>query len=190
MPSEYFSAWQPNADNTLPQSAMDRCKGESTEPAPAMNAQRRAARMEARMEDGQKGELEIGPDYTMTLKNGERIDIKDGYAAWNNLNYVLQKQPALFAAVWAKAQGEKISPAMQRALRRALLTLKSGELRNGILNVVLSAYQKTPDGPVIVNPFKLETEADRQAFDDCERRGLRNTEQLFGGDDLPDDLRR
>src|SRR6185312_4639018 len=106
--------------------------------------------------------LEIGPIQLMSLRNGATIDVKDGRAAWATLNSLLHTHRALFNAVLAKVRGETVTHIMEQELRRALLTLPSGELMRDIHDVILSGYQETKDGPVIVNPFKLETDKERE----------------------------
>ena len=111
--------------------------------------------------------------------------MRTGFAVWSTLNSFLHTHPHLVAAVLAKAAGEVVSPTAQKQLRRAGLTAASGPLLPAVRDVLQSGYQVTSDGPVIVNPFRLETEADRCAFEDCQSRRDRNTLRLGGrADDM------
>lgn len=141
---------------------------------------------EANLEDDLHNKLKFGPHYVLTLKNGERIEVAAGRAAWQTLNDLLSTRPALVAAALAKARNEEVSSSMEHELRRALLTLPSGDLRKSVRDVILSGYQETKDGPVIVNPFNLDRDTDQQAFEEAQCRRDRNDLRL-GGFDRSDD---
>jgi hypothetical protein len=160
--------------------------GESPEAkAKRGESQRQASKMEAGLVSG-FDELETGKDQLVTLKNGTTIDVKTGRSAWGTLNDLLEQHPHLFKLLHSKIRGEEITPEAIRELRKALLVLPSGEVRESLRNVLLSGYQETKDGPVIVNPFKLDSESDRQAFTEAENLRRRNDARLGIVDSLDD----
>jgi hypothetical protein len=129
-----------------------------------------------------------GVKYEATLKNGKSVDMAFAYEAWETLNDLLSERPDLIVAAQSKLRGEKISPLMRRELRRQYLTGRDGELLPYIRDVLSSGYKETKDGPVIVNPFNLEKEADRQAFEELEKIDERNISRFLRSTGLlPDD---
>jgi hypothetical protein len=120
-----------------------------------------------------------GFNYQATLKNGATVDMAFGYEAWETLNDLLAKRPDLIAAAQAKLRGEEVSQSMRRQLRRVWLTGRDGELLPYIRDVLMSGYKETNDGPVIANPFKLDTEADRRAFEAMEKVAHHNRSRFL-----------
>jgi hypothetical protein len=149
-------------------------RGDTTRPA--------AAADEARLADD-ADQFEISPNYTVTLRNGATEDLTQAMATWDTLTQIKDNQPALFAAALALAQGQEPSPSMRRELRRGLLTLRNGVLRPAVKNVLLSSYEETPEGPVLVNPIKPTCDADRRAFEELEARSERNFRRFLDFDD-------
>jgi hypothetical protein len=132
---------------------------------------------------GGDASLETGPEYQIKLKNGAMADLMLAKATWQTLMSVSDTHPALVVAVLELAQGKQQPPDMLRELRKALLTQPNGELRDVVRDVVLSAYQETTEGAVLVNPFLLDSEADRKAFEECEQRSKRNWLRILRPDD-------
>ena len=126
--------------------------------------------------------LEIGPEYQIKLRNGACADLRLAKATWQTLMSLSDTHPALVSAVLELAQGHQQTPDMLRELRRALLTQPNGELRDVVRDVVLSAYRETAEGAVLANPFLLDSEADRKAFEECEQRSERNRLRMFRPD--------
>ena len=131
-----------------------------------------------------KLELESGGEYQISLKNGSRHDLRIAQAIWEALAPLITTHPDLFAAALNLANGIAPSPAMSRELRREFMTLENGELRAIIRDVLLSSYQETADGPILISPFKVESPADRQAFEECEKRAARNTTRMVTNKDI------
>jgi hypothetical protein len=117
--------------------------------------------------------------YPGLLKNGATIEMATGYLAWEKLNRMLSTNPELIAAAQAKLRGEEVSSEIGRELQRAFMTGPDGELLPDIRDVLISGYQETNDGPVITNPFKLDTQVDRMAFEDMEKHQKSNRMRLL-----------
>jgi hypothetical protein len=157
-------------------------RGENQEAGPEQDiSRRRAFQKEVTLEESDEDDevflrkmFERSPDYQATLKNGATVDIAFGLEAWDRLNRLLSTNPDLIAAAQAKLRGEEISPSMRQELREVFLTDPDGALLPYIRDIFISAYQETKDGPVFTNPFKLDTEADRQAFKATDKLEKRN----------------
>lgn len=110
----------------------------------------------------------------LRLKNGSEVDARAAYVDWKLLQATQQKQPAEFAALLALARSEQMAlteEAREELRRRNHFAFDSdGNLDQVAGAIILSAYRETPDGPMLVNPFQLSTEAERELFDETERK--------------------
>lgn len=101
------------------------------------------------------------------LKNGADIEIGIGQAYLRTLEGMLTNQPELFDScrMIAQGQGENVPEAHRRSLRKSLVLRPDGTLLPGFADILLSAYQETPEGPVLANPFRLDSQeqADRMS---------------------------
>jgi hypothetical protein len=98
---------------------------------------------------------------TFTLKNGAEIGGILGRETWRILQVLADSHPAKFASLLAIAEGrgEEIPAAHRDFLRQELfLRGDTGEIVDHIKNVLLSAVQRTAEGLVLVNPFRVPTD--------------------------------
>ena len=131
--------------------------------------------------------LEQGPKYLVTLKNGVREDIRVVLATWDTLTSLQDTRPQLFAAARAMADGKDETSAVRREMRRYCLTDQNGALLPQVRDVLLSGYQNTKEGPVLVNPIRFDSEADRTAFEACRQLAARNLSRFLAGESPRDD---
>lgn len=112
-----------------------------------MPAQLREERLEDEVED-----------KLFPLKNGGQIGGNHGQGVLENLRDLLEDDPQLFQALLAIVQGrpQDATPEAVSQLRSDLfLRADNGAIRPDIRDVLLSAYNETAEGPVLVNPFVL-----------------------------------
>lgn len=134
----------------------------------------------------QDATLKQGSTPQVTLKNGAVLDTWIALASWQALADLQHSKPGMFAAALSMARGNPVPPATARELRRGLLLTRAGELRPEIRDVLLAGYQQTPEGGVLTNPVRLDDEADRAAFAECERRSIETMYRLVTGNEPPE----
>lgn len=147
-----------------------------TSPSPAQGE-------EALVADESKGES----PHLILLKNGARHDLRVAAAVRDTLRRLSGTQPTLFLAAHSLAIGEEVSPAMLRELTRTLLVAKDGALLPVVRDVIESGFQRTQEGAVLVDPFNPESEADRQAVQEHQRRTDERILRWYGSGSPPDD---
>lgn len=129
----------------------------------------------------------------LRLKNGVEVDARKAYVDWRMFVGAEKETPAHVQALVALARGDDGS--VPSNVRLALQSTyedwfaSDGSLLPLIKDVVLSAFRDTPDGPVIVNPFQLTSQADAEVFDRVERRYYRILRWFFGNDNPPGQAR-
>lgn len=91
------------------------------------------------------------------LKNGTEIDARWGLAELTQLKYFFDQDTDVFDALLAVAQGRpgEVPAAGLDYLREASFLDDHDVLNEATRNVLLSAYRATPEGAVLVNPFRL-----------------------------------
>jgi hypothetical protein len=111
---------------------------------------------------------EESEDPILRLKNGGQIKAGEGRIQWRDLTALLQQEPDLFRALLALALGrpEAMSAEHRKRLRYIGGFLeRDGSIIPYVRDVLLSAYQETAEGPVLVNPFILESEEQAREFE-------------------------
>ncbi len=139
-------------------------------------------------EDGLEGE---GSRRVVPLKHGEPVEAGLGLAYYNSLRALFENEPELFESLLAIAQDRirDAAPAHIARLRQALfLRHGDGTLDPMMRDVLLSACQVTPEGPVLVSPFRPESPDDVRAVEEADRRALDRLRRLSRPDD--DDTRK
>ncbi len=127
----------------------------------------------------------------LPLKNGGATEIAVGLVTADILRDLLEKQPEHFEVLLALARGQNQDlPVRSLAyLRRDEFLMKGAVIKPLYRDILLSSYQQTPDGPVIVNPFRLDDEADARAVQSvADSRGRPDRikwlfDQIFGDDE-------
>ncbi|MDE2508634.1 MAG: hypothetical protein KGM43_15595 [Planctomycetota bacterium] len=110
----------------------------------------------------------------LLLKCGREMQISEGLGCATGLRMLLEEDPGHFQVLLSMACGQEDGHPINSVafLRRALFLQKGGVINPRVRDVLLSAYQETPDGAAIVNPFRLETEADVRAVESVELSGV------------------
>lgn len=117
--------------------------------------------------------MEEEPRFTLPLKNGALADVRDALVDLNYLRAELALNPEGFQILLDLAHAR---PPTTATSERIELLKKHGHLsRDGTLpatirDILLSAHQVTPEGPVLVSPFKLESATDRLLVERAERQ--------------------
>jgi hypothetical protein len=129
----------------------------------------------------------------MTLKNGGKIDPTLGLVFHGILETILEKNSDAFHALLAIAQGqsESVSPSMEKHLKKCLLLKQDGSIADEFRDVLLSGYQKEP-GPMMINPFRLESKEQTRELESHEDENYRRLARWIrnGGLDKSDGQRR
>ncbi len=110
-----------------------------------------------------EGSLEEQERNRLTLKNGAEVDAARAIASLRSLERLLRVEPRLFHALVTIVQGRRneVTPDVIAELQdAAFLRAGTGDVCADIPDVLLSAYQETREGPVLVNPFKFRSDAD------------------------------
>jgi hypothetical protein len=110
-----------------------------------------------------------------TLKNGQQIEGRRGCLALLDLKGLLEQSPQFFRALLAIVQGrlEDASPEAVAYLKDCgYLRADTGAVRADIPDVLLSAYQETPEGPVLVNPFKFNSTDEAREVEQSEKTSI------------------
>lgn len=146
-------------------------------------------RLPATAADASHGLMEEVLDHeverVLPLKNGRQIEARLGLATYQSLGYLFQRDPGLFLALRDIAEGrpEKVAPRQTSALREALFLRRDLSIDDSVRDVLLSAYQEAPDGPVLVNPFKLQNPDEARALEQMQKAGFDRAIRLLRSDD-------
>jgi hypothetical protein len=129
--------------------------------------------------------LPKGNKKTLKLKNGAEIEVGWGMAFWRSLEDLLDAHPDHFATLLTLAcdPAAAVSPKSVAFLRRCLYLHPDGTIIPDERAVLLSAYQETAEGPVLVNPFVLDGPDEAQKLERREARGYRRLIRRLGFDD-------
>jgi hypothetical protein len=124
----------------------------------------------------QEEHLAEGPEDQFTLKSGGKTSAIGGHFAVLHLQALLDQSPDDFRALLAIARGQPQDAApecVERLKRGLLLHPRTGEIYpSDLRDILLSAYQETPDGPVLVNPFRLNDAAEAQEVERKQKEGV------------------
>jgi hypothetical protein len=118
-----------------------------------------------------EGRLEEEAERVFTLKNGKQMRGGEAIAALRGLQALLEQRPYLFRALLAIVQGRAEEAASEDiALLKdgCWLRADNGVLRDTIRDVLLSAYQETPEGPVLTNPFRFRDQGEANQIERIE----------------------
>jgi len=128
--------------------------------------------------------VQVEGQTSWPLKNGYQVELRRGMADYQSLGLLFEKDSSLFQALLTIAQGRPhdVSTENTAALRNGLYLLPDFSMREDLRNVLLSAYQETPDGCVLVNPFRLESTDQAGALEHMEKAALERLLRLIGGD--------
>jgi hypothetical protein len=110
----------------------------------------------------------------LSLKNGGQIEAGLGLAAYDQVTFLFQKNPNLFTALLSIARGNLDAGTAEEkeSLRNGFFLRQDFSIVDSVHDVLLSAYQETPDGPTLVNPFQLETPDHARLLERLERAAL------------------
>ena len=123
-------------------------------------------------------------DRRLPLKNGELVEPRAGYSAWQTLARLAEQSPHLLAAMASLVRGQSITSEAASLLEQHWLVRPDGTVPETVAAVLRAGYRDTPDGGVLVNPFALEAADDRHTFEALQRRATGYwTEISSGGDD-------
>jgi hypothetical protein len=124
------------------------------------------------------------------LKNGSEVDARGAYVIWRMLELEEPQSPQL-QLLLAMARGNESTvstvPNTEFKTHHRVWFLKDGALHPVAKQVLLSAYRDTPDGPVIVSPFQLNSQQDIELLAVIQRQHDRSLRRFFRdmGDDSP-----
>lgn len=102
-----------------------------------------------------------------TLRNGDQVDAKRALAYSERFETMLELRPNKFRALLAIVQNrpEDASPEQVEMLKAEGLLNQDGSAPSDVRSIVLSSYRETREGPVFVNPVRLESEEDKRAVE-------------------------
>lgn len=148
--------------------AIQSVKQRKSEPAPSADGQKTGNVAKERARESNKsteGQLREELEKIVPLKNGGQITVKDGWAELDSLRILLDEHPQHFHTLLAIAQGreEGLDAASVAYLRSHAYV--GGHLDQEVRDVLLSAYQETKEGPVLVNPFRLDDVGEASALE-------------------------
>jgi len=108
----------------------------------------------------------------LRLKNGSEVDAIIAYVDWQMLGAVETRSPDKLAALLAIARGEEasVAPQMLADLRSGYPWFEpDGTMEPIVRNVILSAMRHTSEGSLLVFPFDIKTETDKNIFTQVQR---------------------
>jgi len=129
----------------------------------------------------------------LRLKNGAEVDARSAYIKWRMLEALHESKPHETHALLALTEGREaaLSPEIFARLkqRHANWFHPDGTLVEMVRNVLSSAFRETPEGAVLVNPFQLATDTDRNTLLEIQRQDDRFLRRFLRGDDPPGNSR-
>jgi len=117
-----------------------------------------------------EGELSDERREVMALRNGGEIEIGMGQAYLGILQGLQSKEPGKFQSLVDHARGAELPKDARAWLSSALVLRPDGTLLPGLLDVLRSAYRETPEGSVLVNPFRIDTPVQRETLQRAEAK--------------------
>jgi hypothetical protein len=122
------------------------------------------------MEDALEGKA----GKLFTLKNGKQMEAGLAMAAWQTLQNFQLQHPDLFQVLLSIAQ-ERPDGAAPEAVTRIKTTtyfMTGDAVRPDIRDVLLSAYQETSEGAVLVNPIQFANADEAREIEQLEKQGV------------------
>ncbi len=135
-------------------------------------------------------------EQMLTLKNGELAPVRRAIVLVGFLSDLLESEPQKFQTLLDLARvgntsllpdKSKVTQEAVRYFERHAYCDNDGNIDPVVRNVVLSAYQATPEGPVLIQPFRLANAEEKAIAERMEmqlvnwlRKGLRGR---FPGDE-------
>lgn len=108
----------------------------------------------------------------LRLKNGTEVDARAAYVIWRMLEALQEKKPQecqSFAHLWCGTKPDLSATTLQAlGNRHRYWFADDGTLSPMVREVLLNAYRDTPEGVVIVSPFQLANESERQVLLDIQ----------------------
>lgn len=100
----------------------------------------------------------------LTLKDGYEVDARSALVLLESLRAKLEVHPDQFRSLLALAEGrhEDTDPAHLKHLQDQGYLESAGSIRPEVRSILLSAYTASPEGVVLVNPFRLQNEGEKQ----------------------------
>jgi hypothetical protein len=139
--------------------------------------------MRADVTDGE-GRLTDRVGKTWALKNGGRVDLDEGQVLFEVYQSMLHNDPRTFQDLLRVARGDTdvIPPESLARLKECGGVLRGDGIAPAARDVLLSAYLETPDGPAVVNPFRVETREQAAELVGREDEALRRLGRLLRRD--------
>jgi hypothetical protein len=112
--------------------------------------------------------MRVGEDKTLTLKSGEVVNAREAVCEYEELTRHVSKNPDHIAVLRAIADGRTQGHAIGSVafLKRMGYLDHMGDIRRPLAGrIVQCSVVDTPEGQVLVNPFKFKDESDRQLVD-------------------------
>jgi hypothetical protein len=111
----------------------------------------------------------------LRLKNGAMADVRLAMYVLEELRVKIDQSPEAFQALLALAHGhpDQADPYQVDGLKRRGWVGKDGHVRQDVADVLLSSLEMTPEGPVLVNPFKLQNKREQRIADKAQEDGDR-----------------
>ena len=143
--------------------------------------QRRVSRSGLKSTDGTT--LKKKERNRLSLKKGSDADVLLALSQLDHLGAMLRVRPERFLTLLALAQGRPEEAKQEHIthLTKSGFISKDGSISQDLRELLLSAYQMTGDGPVLVNPFKLQTNEDKRKADRADRQIDRFWEKFLSG---------
>lgn len=125
----------------------------------------------------------------ITLRTGAVVERGLARAFYGMLTSLAEQDPVALAALLAIAQGRDANPALVARLAAEGLLPDHGQPRPVARAVLLAAFRDTPEGPVLVDPFRYNSAEDlgrQEALDNHSTKWLlRDIFRTTDGDDTP-----
>lgn len=110
-----------------------------------------------------------GPKFT--LKNGDQIDARWAILLYDRLRAMQAVHPKRLKSLLALApdRPNDVPTDHLELFKEGGLADSAGAISPDVRGVLLSSYQQTPDGPVLTNPVRFASAADRAAVERINR---------------------
>lgn len=108
----------------------------------------------------------------LRLKNGSEVDAKIAYVTWQMLEAVETQRSERLQALVAIARGDDalVGTAMLTELRKGYPWFSlDGTMDPVVRNVIQSSIRDTREGSLLVFPFDIKTQADKDVFTQVQR---------------------
>lgn len=123
--------------------------------------------------EGHLPERDDEPRPKLRLKNGSEVDAKIAYVTWQMLEAVETRRSERLQALVAIARGDdaSVGTAMLTELRKGYPWFSpDGTMDPVVRNVIQSSIRDTREGSLLVFPFDIKTQADKDVFTQVQRQ--------------------